>query len=489
MKFGFHSIRTRLMFATTLLIVLVVGAVVWMWTSNERAIYREQKEAEARSFALVLATAFMNELDDENWSQVRIAAEVLLADNRDFAYVLVHDARKANRVIAAAPMELADSFVPDVVRADVTRSALNQVRGEARAVETFTLRDIRFLDQVRAAKGERVVEVAAPIRLAGGDVVGTFRVGISLAPVDRAVANALTKALGIGALSLLVGLIGAFIVAERMSRPIGRLAVDASQIADGDLEHRAAVGRADEIGALAGSFNDMTSALQASFGQLRKTLDSFERFVPRKFLEVIATEGIENIQVGVASHRRISVLFSDIRGWTSLSEGMQPMELFDFLNDYLAAMGEAINAHGGFIDKYIGDAIMALFDESDTDGALQAALHMRRTLAAFNAERARRGLAPVDAGIGIHTGEVIMGTVGFSSRIDSTVIGDPVNLASRVEGLTKEYACAILVTDGTVAALTDASAFDLELIAEDVRVKGKDEPISLYQLKDAPRAK
>jgi len=210
---------------------------------------------------------------------------------------------------------------------------------------------------------------------------------------------------------------------------------------------------------------------------------SFERFVPDKFIRAIASEGIENIQVGVAASRTLTILFCDIRGYTSMSEQLTALETFLFLNDYLACMGQAIEDCGGFIDKYIGDAIMALFDQETTDSALQAALAMRRALREFNRDRIEKGLPRIEIGIGIHRGEVVMGTVGFISRMESTVIGDPVNLASRVEGLTKSYGCPILATETVVHGLSSPADFSLELVDKAVNVKGKDEPIAIYQLR------
>jgi adenylate cyclase len=249
------------------------------------------------------------------------------------------------------------------------------------------------------------------------------------------------------------------------------------------LDHRVPIDRRDELGALARSFNHMSDSLQLSFGQLQQTLESFERFVPEKFLHVIAPRGIENIAVGEYAKRQMTILFADIRGYTSLSEMQTPEEMFKFLNEYIACVGSVIDREGGFIDKYIGDAVMALFDDAHTDGALRAAIGMQTALDEFNQKREMQGFNPVAIGIGLHQGEVVMGTVGFTSRIDSTVIGDAVNVSSRVEGLTKEYQCDILVTDATVAGLADATAFDLQLVAAAVKVKGKATPIGLYQLK------
>jgi class 3 adenylate cyclase len=248
------------------------------------------------------------------------------------------------------------------------------------------------------------------------------------------------------------------------------------------LCHRADVNRIDELGALAAAFNDMATVLQESFNKLQKTLESFERFVPEKFLRVIASEGIENIQVGVASKRLITILFADIRGYTSMSEQMTPLETFALLNDYLACMGQVINDAGGFIDKYIGDAIMALFEDETTGCVLNAALAMQQTLKTFNEERRRKEQPLIQIGIGIHRGEVVMGTIGFTSRIESTVIGDAVNVAARVEGLTRKYDRPILVTEPVIAALQYPEAFNLRLVAESVKVKGKSDLVAIYEL-------
>jgi len=487
--FVFRSIRTRVMSATTLLIMTLVGTLVWRWASSESNLYRQQKLNEAKSFALALSESWSGKLIDQDWSEMRTGFNVLMNQNDDFAYVIVSDQRLANQIVAASPGDFHEQYIPDIVPVPVTERALKSsplgrdLKPIPIAVETVVLRDIEYPPgQVRVKKGDRVIEASSDIIIGAGEKLGTIRIGISLQSVDRAVANAINQALLVGALGLAFGLVSAYILARRLSEPVQRLQISAAKIAAGDLQHRAEINLEDEIGALANSFNAMSAALQTSFSKLQKTLVSFERFVPNKFLAVIAPEGIENIQVGVASIRKITILFSDIRGYTSMSEQMTPLQIFSFLNEYLACMGEVIEEAGGFIDKYIGDAIMALFDDEATDGALKAAIAMQTSLATFNEIRKDKGLPTIAVGIGIHRGEVIMGTVGFTSRIESTVIGDAVNLASRVEGLTKNYNCKILVTESTIAALKHPEDFQLRLVDQAVKVKGKDEAIALYEL-------
>ena len=476
-----RSIGVRLMTLVMMVIVATVAVMVWQWARIDRQQLLTEKTRSARTIASTLGRILMNELDDANWSQIRVDISLLMADEPDVAYVIVHADTAGAKMVAAAPGELNEHYIPDVVPLAVTRAAL-ATTDRVIDHELHALREIRFRDAPRVAAGDPIVEAAAPIRIATGTRVGVARVGLSLASVEAQVAAAMRQAIAVGVIALVLALGGAFWVARRMSRPIEQLAADAERIATGNLSHRVTIQRRDEIGALAAAFNEMTQDLEASFGKLRRTADAFERFVPRKFLQVVAPQGIENIVVGTGAARRISVLFTDLRGFTTLSEGLTPHAVFDLLNEYLARMGAAIDRAGGFVDKYIGDAIMALFDDDHTDGVLDAVVGMRRALRELNAERAQRGERPIESGIGVHGGEVVMGTIGFASKIESTVVGDAVNVASRVESMTKDYGVHVLITGEIVGRLRERERFALRVVARGVAVRGRDEPIDLYTL-------
>ncbi|MBF0161429.1 MAG: response regulator [Magnetococcales bacterium] len=209
----------------------------------------------------------------------------------------------------------------------------------------------------------------------------------------------------------------------------------------------------------------------------------FEKFVPKQFLQRIAKEGVETIQAGRVESETITILFSDIRSFTQISETMSPDALFAFLNDYLSRMERPIQKHHGFIDKFIGDAVMALFDGNfrlQAQGAAQAAVGMQRELQQLNAERREQGLPAIGTGIGIHIGSVMLGTLGNDNRMDSTVIGDAVNLASRLEGLTKFYGSPIVVSEDVVRFLDPKEFVVREL--DRVAVKGRGQAVSVYEL-------
>jgi signal transduction histidine kinase/class 3 adenylate cyclase len=180
------------------------------------------------------------------------------------------------------------------------------------------------------------------------------------------------------------------------------------------------------------------------------------RFVPRMFLEMLGRESVAQVKLGDAVQRDMTVMFSDIRAFTQISRNMTPAENFAFINAYLGVMEPAITSSGGFVDKYVGDGIMALFTRPSD--ALQAGLQMQAALAEFNADRARARKIPIRMGIGLHAGSLMLGTVGGVGRMDTTVISDVVNLASRMETLTKAYGSGLLVTRATLEGADEGLA-------------------------------
>ncbi len=473
-----YPIFFQLVTIVTLIISLVLSVLIALWVISQTRSVKQEIEGNATTLATAMADAWANELTDENWNQIRYQIRSAMERNRDFVYFIVSDSRRGDRIVAASPDDVIGNYVPDVVPVDVTEAALH-AESEPVTRETILLREVVVNGQTRARAGTPLVEAAAILTL-GGHRVGVLRVGVSLRRVARARRAILRDALSAGSICLVLGIVVAWLVARQFTAPVRALEQSVSRMANGDLAHRSSATSGSEIGALGLAVNRMAAALDKSFVRLRATLASFERFVPRKFLHVVAPEGIENIQVGVRADRTITILFSDIRGYTSLSETSTPEQMFHLLNEYLPEMGAVIDENGGFIDKYIGDAIMALFDDDETDGALRAAIAMRERLASLNERRVARGEKSFEIGIGLHRGAVIMGTVGFSSKIESTVIGDAVNCASRVEGLTKQYGVHVLATGAVIEALANRSAFRLRVVDEAAKIRGKDEPVTLY---------
>lgn len=221
--------------------------------------------------------------------------------------------------------------------------------------------------------------------------------------------------------------------------------------------------------------------------QMQKILtDSYARFVPHDFLANLGKESILDVKLGDQVQKNMAILFSDIRAFTTLSESMTPEQNFNFINSYLGRMSPIVQRHSGFIDKFIGDAIMALFERSVADG-VAAGVEMQLYLKDYNLYRKNKGFEAIQIGIGIHTGSLMLGTIGAENRLEGTVISDTVNLASRIENLTKVYGARIAVSETTVTEIRGTGKFNYRFL-DRVRVKGKTQPVAIYEVFDGDDA-
>lgn len=214
-------------------------------------------------------------------------------------------------------------------------------------------------------------------------------------------------------------------------------------------------------------------------GDLEKEVASYARFVPQEFLNLLQRT-ISDVKLGDSTEVAMSILFADIRDFTTLSEQMTPDENFKFVNAYCEIMGEVIKKNGGFIDKFIGDAIMALFTGT-ADAAVKCSVEMLQRLEDYNEGRIRAGYTPIRIGIGVNAGILRLGAVGDAGRIQGTVIGDAVNIASRLESMTKMYGVSILISDSAYSLLVDPSKYHLRKIGK-VRAKGKKDVVQAWEV-------
>jgi class 3 adenylate cyclase len=208
----------------------------------------------------------------------------------------------------------------------------------------------------------------------------------------------------------------------------------------------------------------------------------YSRFVPREFLRLLGKESIVDVELGDQIEMNLTVLFADIRSFTSLSEKLTPKENFNFLNSFLLRVSPVIRRNYGFIDKYMGDGIMALFPRSPTD-ALTAGVELLATVRLFNQHRANSGYQPISIGVGINSGRLMLGTIGEASRMEGTVISDAVNLTSRLQGLTRMFGSNIIVSGQLLAVCPDTAGYPRRYLGS-VPVRGKSQVVSLYEIID-----
>lgn len=227
--------------------------------------------------------------------------------------------------------------------------------------------------------------------------------------------------------------------------------------------------------------SEQTNEILAANSEMEKSNRVYSSFVPREFLTQLARDNILDVQLGDHVQTEMTILFADIVDFTSLSEKMGPQASFKFINAYLSWISPIIRMNNGFIDKYIGDAIMAIFPEN-ADDALQTAVGMQQAMQRFNKQFVSAGIRPIRIGIGLHKGSLMLGVIGEAERMETTVISDAVNVAARLERLTRRYDVGIVVSENTLQSLAeDNNTYHTRLI-DKVRVKGRSETTVVHEV-------
>ncbi len=267
---------------------------------------------------------------------------------------------------------------------------------------------------------------------------------------------------------------------QRISIPLNEVLRKMQESGEGKLGKLAIVRTTDEFGRLAAGFNDMAVRISKSMDEMKEITKANARFVPNEFLQIMDKKSITAVHLGDQVQKFMTVLFVDIRSFTGISESMSPKDNFNFLNNYLGYMEPVIRQHQGFIDKFIGDSIMALFPGKPED-AMDAALALRSRLESFNQLMQQTGHPAIDTGAGIHAGNLMLGVVGGEGRMETTVISDAVNLSSRLEGLTREYQASIIISASTLDLIEDKQKYKTRYL-DQVQVKGRQEAVKIYEL-------
>jgi len=323
----------------------------------------------------------------------------------------------------------------------------------------------------------------APIYNSAGKIVGMFEIGLDMTGYE--IGNAKLKgqvALIVAAVCIII-LLALSVLISTIVKQLSVAGRVLSNIASGDRAARVSYVARDELGKVSHGLNSMAEELQGQFDRITSLNESTIRFVPLQFMEHLGVSDITKMKLGDNVQRDITVLFFDIRYFSVNSEMMTAQENFIFINKVLSIAGPIIRKHNGFVDKYIGDAAMALF----TNGidAVRAGIELHKTLVTDKKTRVTIGVDGINIGVGIHTGSVMMGIVGENERLSSTVISPNVNLASRVEGLSKQTASGLLITRDTMNQLAgNESEFSYRFIGM-VQAAGVNVVVGLFDMLDA----
>lgn len=481
----------------TFFVVMTIGAIMvltTMLTYNQqqkslRAEMVKRGATIARSLASSAAEAVLNDLVCAaliHETMPRNKAELPSVDLQSIIRSLINDisgrsdafSQKISHNAGVVEILMVDSNGMIVAHNDIQQvSRLYQPPAGTKPYQGETM-----LVQPYVKGDERRFDIAVPIlvnRLGklGGKRIGVVHLGMSQMLVDQTVKQAAIKLLVVTGLMLLLGTLAAIFLAHFMTQPIKNLVSGVLAIAGGDLNQEIKVGRNDELGELTDAFNEMAQSLR----EKEQIEGAFCTYVSSQVMEEVLKDPGKLALGGARKHA--SMLFTDIRGFTSMSETMQPEDVVSVINEYLSIQTEIVLRNGGMLDKFVGDCVMAVYGVPlpKTDDALRAvttAVEIQEAVKELNEKRKESGLITVTIGVGVNTGEVVSGNMGSAQKMDYTVIGDAVNLAARLESIAEGG--SVLISETTFQEVKE------HILAEKlspISVKGKREQVSVYRVK------
>lgn len=431
-------LRSRIALVFVAVAMAGVGALAILDHRATLSRLREEQSARAEAIALAVGTQRAAALHrrGETGDDLRSLVEGLAQLYPDLASLVVRDAN--GRELAAA-------------RSAVDEAQLDRIRLDLTAVR--------------------------------GGSLGAVEVAFTTRNVRHSLRRRMLQLTGIATALTLTLILAAVRVARGITRPVEAVATAMRRVEEGDLDASVPETGAGEVAEMGRAFNAMVGSLREG----REVRETFARYVSHQVAEQIIGGRIPVRLSG--EQRHVAVLFCDLRGFTTLSERLSPQEVVDLLNEYFELLVTVIFAHGGTIDKFIGDALMAVFGapvamERPEEQAVRAAVDIQEAIEVLNGRRRERGQPPVQAGIGIHAGPVVAGNVGSSERMDYTVIGDTVNVAQRIEGATRPFFTAdtasVVLVSGTVREAAQALGTFEQL--DPIELRGRSGSVPIHRL-------
>jgi len=432
-------IRLKFSFLIFLLIVVITGAILWFTLTRVRESLTNEIKLQGELLARNIA----------------LNAEDPLVTNDDLYLArLVTDAVK-NEGIGYA-------FITDnnsVIRAH------NKIEYVGKTNKEFILPQDLF-------------KVDLPILIAGRKEIGKVNIGLSMARIKITTGTMQVILVTIAIGGLFIGILGAMLLSNYLTNPIKDLVRGVQAIARGNFNQQIKTKANDEIGDLTGAFNVMAKSLK----EKEEIKDAFRRYVSHQVAEEIFKNPAKYIETLKGTRRKVTILFADIRGFTPLAERLPAEEVVSLLNEVLSSMSNVIFKYEGTIDKFIGDCIMAVFGApiahpDDINRAINAATDIQRAIAETNKKRKAENREIIKVGIGINTGEAVVGNIGAKERLDYTVIGDSVNIASRLQEVA--IGDEIIVSESVFNETRTFYKFSTPMM---IKVRGKEAPIKIYRV-------
>jgi adenylate cyclase len=447
------SLKVKLSLLITALVVLTVALVSYLLLRQQQQALTEQMIKRGHTIAENLAAGGKGALVANDDLTLNVLVKEAMND-RDVAYVAFVDEEGTVR---------AHSDVAAMGKPLVRPPGLQKL-GDAPLIQTYR------------TEGREVIDFAVPL-IFSQVPVGALYVGFSKETIAAALASARNRATLITVALVAIGVGGAIGLATMLSRPIFRLVQGTRAIAAGNFHIALPVTSRDELGTLTESFNQMARSLR----EKEMIKRAFTRYVAREVVEEILKDPEQMTLSG--ERREVTVLFCDIRGFTPMAERLSPEQVVSLLNEFYTLMIETVFKHDGTLDKFLGDAVMAVFGapiayQDHAIRAVRTALDMRNGIAELNERRVGQGKVPIGIGIGLSLGEVVAGTVGTEDRMEYTVIGDSVNLAARLVDNARP-AGRVLISHRTYEAVRDL--IEVKGLGP-LKVKGKEEEVEVYEV-------
>ncbi len=467
-KTVFLSLKVKLGLLVASIILVIMSVVTYTSVIRQEIVMKHEVKSKAINMAQITgALALLGGNVSDPWAFAKQFLKFAPQLDKNILYVVIVDNtgniidtqinKKLLNDIIGVDSDIAMKEIPNMIKAKITKE-----------------KQLPIYQTVMNKLGHLLpIDV---ILKPGNRFIGTMSIGYSLYRFDISAKKAEMVTFLFTLIFIIIGTLVSFGLSLNITRPIYTMVNAMKKVERGDLEQHVIIKTRDEMQMLASSFNFMVNGLK----ERERIKQTFKRYVS----EPVAEQLIKEKEVSITGERKTAtILFQDIRGFTSMSEQLPPEDVVSILKEYFTAMVDVIFDYEGTLDKYIGDAIMAVFGtpyahKNDPLLAVKTAIGMQKALNTLNEQWRGEGKKKhLSVGCGISTGSVVAGSIGSEKRLEYTVIGDTVNLASRIEGLTKSG--QILICENTYFAVKD----DIKVNAlEKVYLKGKKEPQKIYEV-------